>query len=182
MERKNRSVQTNIIPFLKPPGLIWNTTKNLTLSYLLTSQNDMNSKSAPPKLKIHNIAINDHLNGFINFLAIPPVVIERIEPKHISQYLQWRKNNPPSTNIKVGLFTHIWNKAREWGYTSLPSPSQGVKKEDYILNKIYEFADQRMSDIIETTYLPGKRPIDICNIHRSHIFNRVLHITQQKNR
>lgn len=55
-----------------------------------------------------------------------------------------------------------------------------MKKEDYILNKIYEFADQRMSDIIETTYSPGKRPIDICNIHRSHIFNGVLHITQQK--
>lgn len=55
-----------------------------------------------------------------------------------------------------------------------------MKKEDYIFNKIYEFADQRMSDIIETTYLPGKRPIDICNIHRSHIFSGVLHITQQK--
>lgn len=101
MARKNRSVQTNTIPFLKPLGLIWNTTKNPTLSYLLTSQNDMNSKSPLPKLKIHNIAINDHLNGFINFLAIPPVVIERIEPKHISQYLQWRKNNPPSANIEV---------------------------------------------------------------------------------
>lgn len=124
------------------------------------------------------------------FFGDPPIPLERIEPQHIKQYLQWRKDTPAVANIEVGLFNTIWNSAREWGYTSLPSPSQGVKKfptkyreiyvEDYILEKIYEFADERMADIIETAYLLGQRPIDICNIHRSHIYNGILHITQQK--
>ena len=124
------------------------------------------------------------------FFGDPPIPLEKIEPQHIKQYLQWRKDTPAVANIEVGLFNTIWNSAREWGYTTLSSPSQGVKKfpteyreiyvEDYILDKIYEFADERMTDIIETAYLLGQRPIDICNIHASHIYDGVLHITQQK--
>lgn len=124
------------------------------------------------------------------FFGDPPIPLEKIEPQHISLYLQWRKDTPAVANIEVGLFNTIWNKAREWGYTKQISPSQGIKKfptkyrdiyvEDYILDKIYEFADERMTDIIETAYLLGQRPIDICNIHRSHIHNGILHITQQK--
>lgn len=124
------------------------------------------------------------------FFGDPPIELEKIEPKHIKQYLEWRKNTPAVANIEVGLFNTIWNTAREWGYTNLASPSQGVKKfpikyrdiyvEDYILDKIYECADERMRDIIEAAYLLGQRPIDICNLHRSHIHNDILHITQQK--
>ncbi|MDY2946309.1 MAG: tyrosine-type recombinase/integrase, partial [Mannheimia varigena] len=55
-----------------------------------------------------------------------------------------------------------------------------VYVEDFILDKIYEFADQRMTDIIDTAYLLGQRPIDVCKIHRSHIYDGILHITQQK--
>lgn len=130
------------------------------------------------------------LNWLCKFFGNPPAPLEKITPQHISQYLQWRKDTPAVANIEVGLFNTIWNAAREWGYTSLPSPSQGVKKfptkyrevyvEDFILEKIYEFADERMSDIIETAYLLGQRPIDICKIHRSHIYDGILHITQQK--
>ncbi|WP_346556713.1 tyrosine-type recombinase/integrase [Mannheimia haemolytica] len=130
------------------------------------------------------------IHWLCKFFGNPPAPLEKIEPKHISQYLQWRKDTPAVANIEVGLFNTIWNMAREWGYTALPSPSQGVKKfptkyrevyvEDYILDKIYEFADERMADIIETAYLLGQRPIDICNIHRSHIYDGILHITQQK--
>lgn len=124
------------------------------------------------------------------FFGDPPIALEKIEPKHIKQYLEWRKDTPAVANIEVGLFNTIWNAAREWGYTTLISPSQGVKKypvkyrdvyvEDFILEKIYECADQRMKDIIETAYLLGQRPIDVCNLHRSHIHNDILHITQQK--
>ncbi|EIJ67957.1 hypothetical protein HMPREF1050_0524 [Haemophilus parahaemolyticus HK385] len=35
-----------------------------------------------------------------------------------------------------------------------------------------------MQDILQIMYLIGQRPIDICKIHRSHIYNGVLHITQ----
>lgn len=131
-----------------------------------------------------------YLKKLNQFFGDPPIALDDIEPLHIKQYLHWRKDTPAIANMEIGLFNTIWNTAREWGYTTMPSPSTGVKKypttyreiyvEDYILAKIYEFADQRMTDIIDTAYLIGQRPIDLCKIHRSHIHDGILHITQQK--
>ena len=142
----------------------------------------------PTKSKSTQLSNRTAIKWLCRFFGNPPVALEKIEPKHISQYLQWRKNNPPSANNEVGLLSHIWNKAREWGYTKLTSPSQGVEKypvkfrdvyiEDYLLEKLIECADGQMRDILQMMYLIGQRPIDICKIHRSHIYNSVLHITQ----
>lgn len=144
----------------------------------------------PSKAKNTQYSNKQAIAMLCKFFGDPPIPLEKIEPQHISLYLKWRKDTPAVANIEVGLFNTIWNKAREWGYTNLASPSQGVKKfpikyreiyvEDFILDKILEFADQRMLDIIETAYLLGQRPIDICKIHRSHIYDGILHITQQK--
>lgn len=71
------------------------------------------------------------------FFGDPPIQLERIEPQHIKQYLQWRKDTPAVANIEVGLFNTIWNSAREWGYTTLSSPSQGVKKFPTKYREIY---------------------------------------------
>lgn len=120
----------------------------------------------------------------------PPFTLDEIEPIHIREYLDWRKDVKPTANIEVGLFNHVWNMAREWGYTDKISPSTGVKKfkinyrdiyvEDYILEKIYDCATGDMKDIIEVMYLTGQRPIDVVKIHSSHIHNGLLHIAQQK--
>lgn len=124
------------------------------------------------------------------FFGDPPIPINRIESIHITQYLQWRKDTPSSANVEVVLFGTIWNYARGWGYTEKISPSQGIRRyaqskrkvyaEDYLLDKIREFADQQMLDIIDVAYLTGQRPIDICNIHKCHIYDGILHITQRK--
>ncbi len=144
----------------------------------------------PTKAKNTQYSNKQAIAMLCKFFGDPPIQLEKIEPQHISLYLKWRKDTPAVANIEVGLFNTIWNTAREWGYTNLASPSQGVKKfpikyrevyvEDFILEKIFEFADERMTDIIETAYLLGQRPIDICKIHRSHIYDGILHITQQK--
>ncbi|HDR1239040.1 tyrosine-type recombinase/integrase [Pasteurella multocida] len=124
------------------------------------------------------------------FFGDPPIPLEDIEPIHIREYLEWRKDVKPTANIEIGLFNHIWNTAREWGYTNSISPSTGVKKykvqyrdiyvEDYILDKIYECASDDMKDIIDVAYLLGQRPIDVVKIHSTHIYDGLLHITQQK--
>ncbi|OOF61083.1 integrase [Rodentibacter pneumotropicus] len=120
----------------------------------------------------------------------PPFTIDEIEPIHIREYLDWRKDVKPTANIEIGLFNHVWNMAREWGYTDKISPSTSVKKfkinyrniyvEDYILDKIYDCSTGDMKDIMDVMYLTGQRPIDIVKIHSSHIYNGLLHITQQK--
>ena len=144
----------------------------------------------PTKAKSTQYSNKCAIKWLSKFFGDPPIPLDKIEPQHISLYLQWRKDTAASANLEVGIFNTIWNKAREWGYTKQASPSQGIKKypvkfresymEDYLLEKLLEFADQQMKDILQVAYLIGQRPIDICNIHRSHIYNGMLHITQQK--
>ena len=52
--------------------------------------------------------------------------------------------------------------------------------EDYILDKVYDCATGDMKDIMDVMYLTGQRPIDVVKTHSSHIYNGLLHITQQK--
>ena len=41
--------------------------------------------------------------------------------------MDWRKDAPVRANREKALFSHIFNKAREWGYTAAPNPCAGVK-------------------------------------------------------
>lgn len=144
----------------------------------------------PLKARGTQIANNSYIKKLLEFFGNPPAPLDKIEPQHIRQYLDWRKDYAPSANNEVALFHHIWAKAREWGYTKYPCPSEGVKRykinyrdvyvEDHILDKIYQVADQQLQDLIDIAYLTGQRPIDVVNISRSQIIDGVLHITQQK--
>lgn len=132
---------------------------------------------------------NKHSIGFLKKFFDNPT-LEQIEPKHIREYLTWRKDKPSSANREVTLFHHIWAMAREWGYTKLPCPSDGIAKhkvkprdvyvEDHVYQKVHELCDQDMKDLMDIAYLTGQRPVDIVKIHRSHIYDGILHITQQK--
>lgn len=116
--------------------------------------------------------------------------LESITPQHIREYMNWRKETPGAANNEFSMFGHIWQHAREWGYTNLPSPSTGVKRfpirkreiyvEDHIFQMVYEFADQDMKDLMDLAYLTGQRPVDLANLQREHIFDGYLHIVQQK--
>lgn len=144
----------------------------------------------PSKAKNTQISNLQAIKCLYKFFGDPAFPLERIEPKHIKMYLQWRKESPKAANNEVSMFNTVWNAAREWGYTDKISPSVGIKRyampkrdvyiEDYLLDKLREFADQQMKDILDVAYLIGQRPVDLCNIHRSHITDGVLHITQQK--
>ncbi|MDW1010111.1 tyrosine-type recombinase/integrase [Mannheimia haemolytica] len=88
------------------------------------------------------------------------------------------------------MFGHIWQYAREWGYTTLASPNTGMKRfpirkreiyvENNIFEMVYEVADQDIKDLMDLAYLTGQRPVDLVNIQRNHIFDGYLHIVQQK--
>lgn len=144
----------------------------------------------PTKAKNTRNANLRAIRWLCKFFGDPVFPIEKIEPKHIKMYLQWRKDVPQAANNEITLFNTIWNAAREWGYTEKMSPSIGVTRhakskrdvyiESYLLDKLREFADQQMKDMLDLAYLIGQRPIDLCNIHRSHIYDGILHISQQK--
>lgn len=131
-----------------------------------------------------------NLKNLLSFFGNPPAPLDKIEPQHIKQYLDWRKDYTASANNEVALFHHIWMKAREWGYTKYPCPSEGIQRykvkfreiyvEDRVLEKIYYFADQQLRDLIDVAYLTGQRPIDIVSIEKKQIIGDELYITQKK--
>ena len=53
--------------------------------------------------------------------------IDAIAPMHIREYMDLRGQVAKvRANREKALFSHIFNKAREWGYTALQNPCQGV--------------------------------------------------------
>ena len=59
----------------------------------------------------------------------PPFTLDEIQPIHIREYLDWRKDVKPTANIEVGLFGHNLEHGERNGVTlKRSSPSTGVKK------------------------------------------------------
>ena len=124
------------------------------------------------------------------FFDNPPAPIEKITPLHVRQYLDWRKGSPVRANREKALFSHIYNKAREWGYTNMANPSQGVKGfrelardvyvEDWIYQAVWDAADWPTRDAMDLAYLTGQRPADVLNIKIGDVRDGFLMITQGK--
>lgn len=142
-----------------------------------------------PLKKIHTQQNNrTYLKPLLTFFNTAS--LEQIKPQHIRQYLEWRKETKASANNEYMLFHHIWQKAREWGYTELHCPTEGVSRypikqrenyvEDGIFHLVYECCNDNFKDLMDLAYLTGQRPVDLVNIQRNHISNGYLHIVQQK--
>jgi integrase len=124
------------------------------------------------------------------FFDSPPAPLDKIQPIHVRQYLDWRQDSPVRANREKALFSHIWNKAREWGYTLLPNPCQGVKGfketgrdiyvEDTDYKTVWDLADQPLRDAMDLAYLTGQRPADILKFQETDIRDEVLLVIQNK--
>jgi len=124
------------------------------------------------------------------FFDNPPAPLEQIQPVHIRQYLDWRKHAPVRANREKALFSHIWNKAREWGYTDKPNPCQGIHGhkergrdiyvEDHEYEALWSAADEALRDALDLAYLTGQRPADTLNMTEVDIREDVLHVRQSK--
>lgn len=130
------------------------------------------------------------LDNLYKFFDDPPTSIDTIKPLHIRQYLDWRESARTRANREIALFSHIFNKAREWGYTSNTNPCVGVKKfkeigrtnyvDDQLFCKVWNAADQPMRDAMDLAYLTGQRPEDVLKADQKDIQNEQLSIKQNK--
>lgn len=157
------------------------------------------------------------LDWLLKFFGDPPAPLDGIEPVHIRQYMDWRvaearklatgKNKeravsggkalPIPANIgqvranrEKALFSHMWNFAREQGYTSTPNPCSGIRgfKEtgrdvvigDDMLKRIELHATPPLQFAIRLANLTGQRPADVLRMSESHIIDNVLHVRQGK--
>ena len=108
----------------------------------------------------------DNLRELENLLAFfndPPAPLSEIRPQHIREYLDWRsKTAKVRANREVALFSHIFTKAREWGYTDNANPCMGVKKfketgrdvyvSDDLFWRVFRCADYHIRQLMLVAY------------------------------
>lgn len=130
----------------------------------------------------------------LKFFNNPPAPLDAVKPIHVRQYLDWRtdkgEHSLTRANREKALFSHWWNKAREWGLTSLPNPCAGVKGftepgrdiyiEDQIFAAVYEAGCQPVRDAMDAAYLGGQRPSDTLRMSEQHIKQGKLDVYQGK--
>ncbi|TYP69475.1 hypothetical protein BCL69_11481 [Nitrosomonas communis] len=126
------------------------------------------------------------LDRLYKFFDNPPAPLEEIEPIHIRQYLDQREAKSRANREKA-LFSHIWNKAREWGYTSRSNPCLGVKGnkevgrkeiyiEDDLYNAVYQAASVPLREAMDMSYLTGQRTSDVLKMRENDVVNGMLQI------
>jgi len=130
------------------------------------------------------------LNLFFND---PPAPLSSIRPVSIRQYMDWRgKSAKVRANREKALFSHIWNKGRQWGVTDLPNPCKGIEGfteagrdiyiEDEVFEAVHKVSCQPLKDALDLAYLTGQRPADTLKMQETDIDQRklVLYVTQNK--
>ena len=136
----------------------------------------------------------DNLRELENLLAFfndPPAPLSEIRPQHIREYLDWRsKTAKVRANREVALFSHIFNKAREWGYTDNANPCMGVKKfketgrdvyvSDDLFWRVFRCADYHIRQLMLVAYLCSQRVSDTLNLKVSDFREGALWVHQAK--
>ena len=117
--------------------------------------------------------------------------IDAIAPMHVREYMDIRGQAAKvRANREKASLSHIFNRAREWGYTSLQNPCQGVKgfKEtgrsryitDVEFDQVKAHAHFTVIDAMDLALLTGQRPADVLKLKRTDIRDGALWIVQNK--
>ena len=117
--------------------------------------------------------------------------IDDIKPRHVRQYLDIRGLKAKvRANREKALLSHVFNCAREWGYTDATNPCAGVKghketgRDRYVEDKefkaVWEKAHYTVQDAMDIAYLTGQRPSDVLGIMRNDTREGALSFTQRK--
>jgi integrase len=117
--------------------------------------------------------------------------IDAILPMHLREYMDIRGQAAKvRANREKALFSHIFNKAREWGYTAAQNPCQGVKgfreagRDRYVTDDefaaVKAHAHHTVADAMDLALLTGQRPADVLKFRRTDIRDGALWIVQNK--
>jgi len=115
--------------------------------------------------------------------------IDAITPQVIASYRDARTAKVRA-NREISLFSHVFNMAREWGYTKRENPCRGVRKNkeqprDYYAEEdvwiaVYEFASDALKDAMDLNYLTGQRPADVLKMKLEDVRDDELRVRQGK--
>ena len=119
------------------------------------------------------------------------VALDDISPVDIRSYLDLRGQvTEVRANREIALFSHMWNRAREWGFTQLANPCVGVRKfkemgrdiyvSDADLKAVWNAACWPVQDMLDIAYLLGQRPQDVYALTLDKIDEELVSIQQLK--
>lgn len=119
------------------------------------------------------------------------VGIDTITPQHVAQYRDKRGLKAPvRANREIALLSHVWNMAREWGYTAKENPVKGVRKnkekprdfyaDDAVWSAVYSAACVELQDAMDLNYLTGQRPADVLKMRLADIKDGAIEVQQNK--
>lgn len=124
-------------------------------------------------------------------LVFDSAPIDAITPQIIAQYRDKRGASAPvRANREITMLSHVFNMAREWGYTAKENPAKGVRKNketprDYyadaaVWDAVYYHAVEELQDAMDLNYLTGQRPADVLKMRLSDINANALEVQQNK--
>lgn len=115
--------------------------------------------------------------------------IDSITPQHIAQYRD-RRSAKVRANREISLLSHVFNCAREWGYTAKSNPARGVRKnkeqprsfyaDKAVWDAVMKHAKVELRDAMDLAYLTGQRPADVLRMSETDIRNAALEVRQGK--
>lgn len=132
----------------------------------------------------------DNLKELDKLLAVfGEMHIDAIKPKHVRQYIT-RREAKVRANREKALLSHIYNFARDKGYTDLPNPCQGIKgnkekgRDRYVTNEeyadVWEVANPMLQNIMDLLLNTAQRPADVLKMKKSDIRDGAIWIEQNK--
>ncbi|WP_244916748.1 tyrosine-type recombinase/integrase [Pseudomonas soli] len=115
--------------------------------------------------------------------------IDAITPALVAQYRDAR-SAPARANREIALLSHVYNLAREWGFTTKENPCQGVRKNketprdfyanDAVWKAVYAKAVEELRVAMDLAYLTGQRPADVLVMRKDDIEDKALGVKQKK--
>lgn len=115
--------------------------------------------------------------------------LEAVTPQHIAQYRD-KRTAKISANREISLLSHVWNMAREWGYTDRENPARGVRKntehgrdfyaDESVWQAVQTHACLELKAAMQLAYLTGQRTADVLKMRLSDIDQDALLVKQGK--
>lgn len=121
--------------------------------------------------------------------AFADAPIDAITPQVIAQYRDARTAKTRA-NREIALLSHIFNIAREWGYTDKENPCSRVRRNkekardyyaaDDVWSAVYSQACQELKDAMDLAYLTGQRPADSIKPTTGDLTDEFMLVSQGK--
>lgn len=115
--------------------------------------------------------------------------IDSITPQHIALYRD-KRSAKVRANREIALLSHIFNLAREWGFTKKENPCRGVRKnkekprdfyvDEQVWSAVYSSAPTELQDAMDLAYFTGQRPADVLKMTLTDVKNGALEVRQNK--